>query len=332
MTDRLRCAAVSSYYGISSAAIAMQHRKMSVLHFHSQQRIGKPVLLIPALIGRSYVLDLYAGGSLVEYLCSNGYDVFMLDWGIAGDEDSSLSLQEILMSYIAPAIERIRGEVALESAVSIVGYCMGGTLAVLYAAVAGLRAGDNLVLLAAPVDFAQGGLLAKWCQKDYLDIDKVVAVFGNVPAHIVEAIFTLLRPTGKLRAALAFSANSSDRSARTAFAAMDRWVNDWVPFPGAAAKEWIKWLYQDNLLIRNALYLGGRLVELHAISAPLLCVAAPGDAIVPAASSRALLGAVSSSDKTYREVSGGHIGMVAGRDARRNLWTPLHEWLLHHSA
>ncbi|MDQ6931645.1 MAG: alpha/beta fold hydrolase [Candidatus Eremiobacteraeota bacterium] len=310
----------------------MQHRKMSVLHFHSKQRYAKPVILIPALISRSYVLDLYPGGSLIEFLRAAGYDVFLLDWGIPGDEDATLSLQEIVTSYIASAVARIRSEASLGGPVSIVGYCMGGTLAVLHAASAGLLHGDNLVTLASPVDFSQGGTLARWCQRDYLDIDKITAVFGNVPAHLVETVFTLLRPTAKFRAALAFSAHSSDRSTRIAFEAMDRWVNDWVPFPGAAAKEWIGWLYQDNLLIRNQLRMGDKLLKLDAIAAPLLCVAAPGDVIVPAASSRALMTAVSSSDKTYREVSGGHIGMVAGRNAQRNLWTSMHEWLAPRSA
>lgn len=307
----------------------MQHRKMSVLHFHSQSRYEKPVILIPALIGRSYILDLYPGGSLVEFLCAAGYDVFMLDWGFAGDEDATLSLQEILFSYIAFAVERVRSEVC--SSVSIIGYCMGGTLAVLLAAASGLVPGDNLVTLAAPVDFAQGGSLAKWCQREYLDIDKIVAVFGNVPAHIIEAVFTLLRPTAKLRAALAFSAQAANPSARIAFEAMDRWVNDWVPFPGAAASEWIRWLYQDNLLIRDELFVSERRLNLRAINASLLCIAALRDSIVPAASSRALMDRVSSRDKTYREVTGGHIGMVLGKNARHNLWPAIDDWLSRRS-
>lgn len=319
-----------SYYGISPSTTVMQHRKMSVLHFRSLRSYDKPVVLIPALIGRSYILDLYPGASLVEFLCAAGYDVFMLDWGIPGDEDATLSLGEIVTSYIARALERIRDEAC--SNVSIIGYCMGGTLAVLHAAAAGLMPGDNLLTLAAPVDFAQGGILAKWCQREYLDVGKIVAVFGNVPAHIIEAVFTMLRPTAKLRAALAFAAQPTNRSSRIAFQAMDRWVNDWVPFPGNAAGEWIRWLYQDNLLIRNELYVGERHFNLRAITAPLLCIAAVGDAIVPAASSRAIIDAVSSADKTYREVSGGHIGMVVGQNARHDLWAAIHEWLSARSA
>ncbi|MDQ6826106.1 MAG: alpha/beta fold hydrolase [Candidatus Eremiobacteraeota bacterium] len=320
------------YLGISPYTITMQHRKMSVLHFRSRRQYPKPIVLIPALISRSYILDLYEGGSFVEFLRTAGYDVYLIDWGVAGDEDARLSLQEIVTSYIPRALERVRGESPCPASLSLVGYCMGGTLALLHAASGQLTSGDNLLTLAAPVDFARGGTLAKWCQRQYLDVKKITTVFGNVPAHLIEAVFALLRPTAKVRAALAFCAKAEDQSASAAFVAMDRWANDWVPFPGAAAVEWIEWFYQDNRLIRNQLCLNERPLRLDAIAVPLLCVAAPGDVIVPAASSRALLDAVSSTDKTYVEVSGGHIGMIAGNNAGRDLWNCVHQWLMPRSA
>ena len=134
------------------------------------------------------------------------------------------------------------------------------------------------------------------------------------------------------RAAIGFAGRYQDAEYREAFAAMDRWVNDWIAFPGAAAVQWIRELYQANRLINRTLRMRDVLIDLGDITAPTLVVAAPGDAIVPASSSRALQYALGSSDITYRDVGGGHIGMVAGRQAGAELFPMLLDWLGTRSA
>jgi polyhydroxyalkanoate synthase len=319
------------YYGVTPHEVIMQHRKMSVLHFFSHRRHRKPVLCIPALISRSYILDLSPGLSLIESLCAGGHDVYLIDWGMMSDEDAALSLEDVVCEYIASAIDRVR-RVSESKALTLVGYCMGGTLALLWSAVAKLSDRHNLVLLASPYDFASGGILAHWCKKRYLNVERITQIFGNVPPHLIETVFTLLRPTAKARAALAFGGSYKDPQAAGAFAAMDRWANDWVAFPGAAALQWVQWFYQENRLQSREVELLGRVVDARDIEAATLIVAAPGDAIVPAASSRAAQYALGSRDITYKEVDGGHIGMVASKIGRTQLFPLLSEWLEPRSA
>lgn len=314
------------YYGITPHEVIMQQRKMSVLHFRSQRLHRKPVICIPALISRSYILDLSPGLSLVGALCDAGHDVYLVDWGMMSDEDAALSLQAIVCEYIAPAIKRVRRASASKD-VTLVGYCMGGTLALLWSARAKLSRRNNLVMLAAPYDFEVGGALTHWCKKHYLNVERITEIFGNVPAHMIETVFTLLRPTAKVRAALGFAGSYLDPQAVRAFAAMDRWANDWVAFPGAAAKEWVQWFYQENRLQSRTVELAGKSVDVRDVEAAALIVAAPGDAIVPAASSRAVQYALGSRDITYKEVDGGHIGMVASKSGRAQLFPLLREWL-----
>ncbi|MBV9737825.1 MAG: alpha/beta fold hydrolase [Candidatus Eremiobacteraeota bacterium] len=314
------------YYGITPYEIIMQHRKMSVLHFFSEARYRKPVICIPALISRSYILDLSPGLSLIESLCAAGHDVYLIDWGMMSDEDAGLSLQVVVRECIARAVKRVR-RFSRAKRVTLLGYCMGGTLALMYSALCKSTRKDNLILLAAPYDFEAGGVLARWCKRRYLDIERITQIFGNVPAHMVETVFTLLRPTAKARAALAFGGSYKSKDSVSAFAAMDRWANDWVAFPGAAAREWVEWFYQENRLCSRRLRFNGTPIDPDNIEAATLIVAAPGDAIVPADSSRAVRYALGSSDITYREVDGGHIGMVASKVGRAQLFPLLKEWL-----
>lgn len=327
MVGALAC----TYFGITPYEIVMQHRKMSLLRFASARLFAKPVLMIPALISRSYILDLSKSASLAGALCEAGYDVYLVDWGLPGDEDSGLSLDAIICDYIERIVDRVR-DVSDSEVLSMLGYCMGGTLAVLWSGYRKLSAENNLITLAAPYDFAEGGLLAKWCKQQYLEIERITEVFGNVPAHLVETVFTMLRPTAKARAAVAFCGSYQNSDAVASFRAMDRWANDWTAFPGKAAREWIEQFYQANSLMSRKIRIGERKIDARKIKAAALIVAAPGDAIVPAASSRALQYAIGSRDVTYQEVGGGHIGMVAGKTAKAQLFPLVLDWLSRRSA
>lgn len=71
----------------------------------------------------------------------------------------------------------------------------------------------------------------------------------------------------------------------------------------------------------------GNTVDLENVKVPLLYVAATNDAIVPSASAKALMTAVGSEDKTFMELPGGHISVIAGRKARQQVWPSVTEWL-----
>jgi polyhydroxyalkanoate synthase subunit PhaC len=59
-----------------------------------EKKYPVPILIVYALINRPYVLDLIPGNSLIEYLVGEGFDVYLLDWGIPGDEDEDMSFEQ----------------------------------------------------------------------------------------------------------------------------------------------------------------------------------------------------------------------------------------------
>ena len=309
-----------------TAEVVFRRRKMTVLRYAPERmRYRMPLVVVPALIGRPSILDLHPGASFLAFLAQCGFDVYLVDWGVPGDEDQHVGLEQVILDELGGAVERVRSRTGAEG-VALIGYCMGGTLALAYAAAMRWQAPNALVTLASPVDFTRGGRLARWCAADMLDLDRLLAIFPNVPATLIECAFTMLRPTAKLRARLAALQNG-DRGEDPARAAIERWASDWIPFPGQAARDWITWFYRENRLLEGTLTLRGLIAQLGAIEAPLLAVSASSDEITPPDSVRPLLERISSPDRRLLELAGGHIGIVAGRSAARSLWPAVEEWL-----
>src|SRR5437899_4622704 len=99
----------------------------------AEKRFPVPILLIYALINRPYVMDLMPGNSLVEYLVNQGFDVYLLDWGTPGDEDKNLTFENYVLDYIPRAVRKVLRHSHAEE-LSLLGFCMGGTMTAMYAA------------------------------------------------------------------------------------------------------------------------------------------------------------------------------------------------------
>jgi polyhydroxyalkanoate synthase len=111
---------------------------------------------------------------------------------------------------------------------------------------------------------------------------------------------------------------------------MYRWVNDSVPFAGAAFRQWIVEFYQDNRLARDMLEMDGRPVRLANIRCPVLNIAASRDQIAPRPTTSIVTERVASEDASEIVVEGGHVGIVVGRSASQNLWPKVGVWLADH--
>lgn len=282
-----------------------------------------PLLLIPSLINRWYVLDLRSGASLVEALVGAGYDVWCLDWGVPAPEDRYLDWEAVL-ARLARAARRVRRETGAPR-IGLLGYCMGGTLTAIHAA----QHADEvaaLITLAAPIDFAFGGQLRCMVEPRWFDAD-AIADAGNVSPHQMQAGFVALRPTLDLGKLVSLPDLATDGRAREAFQALDAWASDNIPFPGEAYRRYIRDLYQDNQLVAGTHRVAGREVRLDAIRCPTLVITASRDAICPPRAALALLVHVGATDKHALEVAGGHVGAVVGSRAAREMYPALADWL-----
>lgn len=284
-----------------------------------------PLLMVPSMINRHYILDLIPGRSLVEYLLSRGIDVYMLDWGQPGDEDAMTSLD----AFITEHLDRVVNTVARKSnseQISLLGYCMGGTLTTIYTALRP-QAIKNMINLATPIDFKDGGLLSRWTDAAYYPVDKLVETYGNVPPSLMQAGFQMLKPMGQLAKWLTFFEKVENEEFVKVFLAMEAWTNDNVAFPGEAFRAYVKTCYQENLLCQNRLVVGGERVDLGAITCAVLNIVAQMDHICAPKSASVLNQLVSSADKQLVILPGGHVGIVSGTGARKYLWPTIGDWL-----
>ncbi len=294
----------------------------ALYHFRGPAKpTGLPLLIVPSLINRWYVMDLRPGASLVEALVGAGIDVWLLDWGVPEPEDRYLDWEAVL-ARLGRASRRVLRETGTAKH-ALLGYCMGGTLTAIHTA----QHADQiaaLVTLAAPIDFAKGGMLRAMVDPRWFDA-AAVADAGNIAPSQMQAGFTALKPTLELAKLVALP--DLTPKTREAFSALETWASDNIAFPAAAYRRYIGDIYQRNELVAGTHRVGNREVKLEAITCPVLAITATRDQICPAAAATALLEHVGSTDLGVIEVEGGHVGAVVGSRAARDMYPALARWL-----
>src|SRR5258705_6407137 len=161
-----------------------------------EERERTPLLLIFALMNKSTILDLRPGNSFVEYIVNKGDDLYLLDWGAPGPEDSHLDLGDYVLEYIPRAIRKMK-QVSGSETFNLLGWCIGAMLSTLYASLRGQQDGlRSLILLTAPLDFTDKEQisLARMTDERYFDVDRLLQAFGNLPAGMIDYGAKMLKP------------------------------------------------------------------------------------------------------------------------------------------
>ncbi len=282
-----------------------------------------PLLVVPSMINRWYVVDLRPGASLVSALVAGGLDVFCLDWGVPEDEDRHLAWDDVV-HRLEHAIARVLRITSSDRA-SLLGYCMGGTLATIATALSPKRV-SALVNLAGPIDFSKGGVLAQLVAPHHFDASAVASA-GNVSPMQMQTGFMALRPTGSIAKWVGLADRGNDPAFREGFDALETWASDNIPFPAAAYVTYIRELYQENRLVADEHAVRGARVDLAEIACPVLTVTADKDTICPPDAALALNARVSSVVKDALSVPGGHVGAVVGSKASKVLYPKMVDWM-----
>ena len=285
-----------------------------------------PVLLVMATTNRGYIFDMVPGQSFVEFLLTRGYDVFMIDWEAPGPGEKTLAMEDYVLDFIPACVERVKAESG-QPDLSVLGYCFGGVLSLLWASLhrdAGLK---NLMTFTTPINFKAMEAFQAWSDQRFFNVDQVVETFGNCPAEMLYTAFSMLRPGAQVAGNIRLWDNMWNDEFVKSYRMFDRWAVDMLPLAGEYFRQTTKQLMWNNDLYERRMTVGGRAVDLSAITEPFMHVTAEHDHIVPAAASAPLIDMIGSTDKQAVVLKGGHVSLVAGANAVRRLWPQIDAWL-----
>jgi len=293
-------------------------------HRAARARGRRAVLVVPSLINRWEVLDLTAEKSLLRAMAARGLRPYLVDWGTPDAEERRFDTS----AYVS-RLERALAFVTRRArrAPAVMGYCMGGTLAVAMAAHQPRRVA-GLALLAAPWDFhadktghgfllSAGPLLAEMA-------DRV----GELPVDVLQTLFWSLDPWLAMKKFPRFLAQDPESDSAREFVLLEDWLNEGAPLAGPTARDCLIGWYGENRPATGQWVVGGRHILPSRIKVPALVMIPSGDRIVPPLSAAAL----AEPGRGLRNVTRldlplGHIGMVVSGRARDLCWTPLIDWL-----
>jgi len=318
----------------TSCEVLIDERHLLLRRYRAPEGVAErhavPVLIIPPLMVKPDIYDLRPDHSFVGYLLERGFDVFLIDFGRPEQQDRDFRLEDYLLYPINTSVEKIRA-VTGSRQVSIFGYCMGGIFATIYASLERTNAVKNIATIGAPMDFKKLGIFHDLIQYADKPLVALASAFGYLPAGISQTIFQITQPTKALTRPFSLLWNLWDEEYLESYEAMSKWMGDFLHYPEAAFRQFACDVVRDNKLIENRLEMFGRTVDLQNITASYLVLSSPDDLYGPPHAARPVLDAISSTDKAFRLVRGGHLGAMAGSRAQAN-WDLVAEWLAERSS
>lgn len=293
-------------------------------HRAARKRGTRAVLVVPSLINRWEVLDLTAEKSLLRAMAVRGLRPYLVDWGTPEGEERGFDTT----AYVA-RLERALGYVARRArrAPAVLGYCMGGTLAVALAARRPRRVA-GLALMAAPWDFHADRTGQAFLLSTGPLLAEVADRVGELPVDILQTLFWSLDPWLSVKKFGRFVGLDPKGESAKEFVLLEDWLNGGAPLAGPTARECLVGWYGENTPGRGQWVVGGKRILPSKIKLPSLVMIPSGDRIVPPLSAAALADPKKGLKKVTRiDLPLGHIGMVVSGRARDLCWTPLIGWL-----
>lgn len=281
------------------------------------------VLIIPSLINRFDILDLDFAPSFLRDMAAAGFRPLVMDWNEPGEAETSFTLDDYVMRLSRALLHLL--PLAPSSRLHVMGYCMGGLLALALTQLC-QPAVASLSLLATPWDFhqpdaTQGQALSQFVAEH----GNGWRSYGQMPVELLQYLFMLRQPFQALEKFSRFAALDPRSIEARRFVLLEDWLNDGVPLPAKVADQCLIDWYGHNSPARARWRVGDTVIDPRLIKVPAYIVVPQRDLIVPPESARPLAAMIANA--TLAEPDVGHIGIMASRSAARQVWQPLYGWL-----
>jgi polyhydroxyalkanoate synthase len=299
--------------------------KATVWYYKAPEKKYKvPLFLVYSLVNQPFILDMAPETSLIKNFTNNGFDVYLLDFGIPGYEDKDISASDYVVKYIQKGVQRALRHAGAKE-MTVIGYCLGGTLAAMYAAIA-KEPIRNLILTVSPVDFSTVPFFEEWAaalKNGDINFERLMKAKGIIPAGAMKAGMRMVTNPVYFSPYLSLLNKAYDKAYVKKWRRLHKWTNGHIPFTGAAMNELMTELGKGNKLIDGGLKIHGKKAELKNIQANLLVVSTDLDRLVLKEQNIRVVDHVSSKDKTFILLNGGHTTLPSDD----NLPEYLENWL-----
>lgn len=331
---------VRHYQALDESEIEIAGEVISVESEVNRSR-NIPVLLVPPLAATSMIFDLMPHRSVVRYFLAKGFDVYLVDWGDVTADHKGLSLESYVMDWMPQIVDATLAHAKAKD-LSVFSYCMGGLLSLMYLATSGDQRIRNLVTVASPVDMHQSGVAGKFLSAVYGPAQKVSNLLNisvldmpakmfHVPGWVSSVTFKLTNPIGSVINSYEKFLNLWDREFLEERLTMSKWFDDMVDYPGETIKDMAVHMMINNRIAKGEMRIGKAKAKFKKINCSILAFAGEGDKLVSIKAAHKILDIVSSTDKEFCVVPGGHAGVFAGASAPAHTWTLSADWLLSRS-
>lgn len=316
--------------GLTEFEIIKETPLYRLLHYKpiKEQTYPYPLLIVYALINKSYIFDLQQNKSWVKNLLEQGINVYLLDWKSPSKLDKYTTIDDYVNFFIYECVENIKSIENVEQ-ISLQGYCMGATMSLMYASLYQKNI-KNLVTIAPIVDVEKDKSVIR-NMAHFMDIDKILSYHENFPYELLYLVFASLKPFKQgVSKYLNLFNNLEDDNFVQNFLRIEKWLYDTPPIAGEAFRQWVKDIYQKNLFAKNKMIIGESKINLSNVKVPLLNLVAEADHLVTPECSIALNNLVSSSDKSLMTFPTGHVGLVASGFSQKIVLPKIGKWIKLH--
>ncbi len=290
------------------------------------RKVKASLFIIPSMINGTEIMDILPEQrSLVRWLTTQGFDVFLFEWGNLREDQELENLNSALGQKLSRATLWLKSEI--ETPLFGMGYCMGG-LFLSAAEILNPDCFDGLIFIATPWDFKAGAkgnfaeAITGWASEglnrvrhlDYLPNEWLQMIFAGVDPMQVARKFSVLAdlPVGSMEEKL--------------FIAVEDWVNSGGDLPSGIIQQAIKNWYVDNKVVTGQWIINKKKIDARNIKKPSLVIVPAKDKIVPPSSAKPLARQIKNADILIPEC--GHISMMVGSGAEKEVWEPMKDWIL----
>ena len=311
-----------------------------VYHYRPDREVaetGDPVLLVTPLAAPALCFDLRRGCSLVEHLVTQGRPTYVVEYGQVSFKNRALGMEHWVDDVLPDAIRAVH-EHSGGKGVHLVGWSLGGIFALLVAADRQDLPIASLTVVGSPVDVTKVPLVAPVRPLLNLTqgrgaITRAYQALGGIPTPLVSWAFTAASAQKVLTKPLAVLTHLDDTDFLAQMEAVSRFMSSMTAYPGRTFGQLYHRFVKGNALARGRMEIGGRTIDLAAITVPVLVFAGNTDGIAPLPAVRAVVPLLTGSPQVrFEVVPGGHLGMLTGRAARGTTWQVIDEWVAEWSA